>query len=68
MALFFPIGTALTILTALLYLLFASAILYHLRQYTLPRHPTPQIVVGLFFLVSLMGWASALFFLFRIPR
>lgn len=45
---------------------FAAAILYHLKQYTLPGHPLPRIISGIFLFLSILFWLFALTFLFKI--
>lgn len=62
-------STAVTIFVVFtaLYGLFAGSIVYHLRQYTLPGHPAPRIVVTVFMFLSVLFWLFALTFLFKIP-
>lgn len=63
----FTIALVIFIIFTLIYLLFTGAILYHLKQYTLPWHYAPRLVTGIFFLFSGILWLLALYFLFQIP-
>ncbi len=51
----------------LFYALFASAIVYHLRAYVLPGWTAGRISIIIFIAVSLILFALALFYFFRIP-
>lgn len=55
------------IVFTVLYVLFAAAIIYHLRQYTLPGHPTSKIVISIFLFLATLFWLFSLTFLFKIP-
>lgn len=48
------------------YILFTTAIFYHLSSYSPPGEKTPRIVQTLFLAVSLLFWISALYFLFQM--
>lgn len=50
------------------YVLFAFAIVYHLRQYTLPGSHLPALVISLFGFLSGLLWLFGLYFLLTIPR
>lgn len=63
----FSIAVAIFIVFTVLYGLFAGAIIYHLRQYTLPGHPAPRVVIIIFLFLSSLFWLFALTFLFKIP-
>lgn len=63
----FAAALIILILFTLLYGLFASAIFYHLKQYTIAGHPQPRIITLVFFFLSGFFWLSALYFLFQIP-
>lgn len=54
-------------LFTILYGLFASAILYHLRQYTLPGRPAPHIIIIVFLFLSGLFWLFGLYFLMKLP-
>lgn len=63
----FTIVAVIFVLFTVLYGLFASALIYHLRQYTLPGYPLPRIVMTAFLFLSGLFWLFALYFLFKIP-
>lgn len=54
------------ILFTSLYALFAAAIIYHLRQYTLPGRHVPHIVMVIFLFLSALFWLFALYFLIKL--
>lgn len=62
----FFIALIIFILFTLVYLFFTGAILYHLKQYTLPRHYGPKIATTVFFFLSGILWLLALYLLFKI--
>ena len=49
------------------YVLFASAIIYHLRAYVLPGWTAGRISIMIFIAVSLVLVAMALFYFIKIP-
>ena len=55
------------IVFTLVYGFFASAIIYHLRKFTLPEKQAPKIVVSSFLFLAGLFWVFALTFLFKIP-
>ena len=62
----FIIALIIFIVFTIAYLLFTGAILYHLNQYTLPRHIGPRIATTIFFFLSGLLWLFSLYFLFHI--
>lgn len=64
----FKVASIIYIAFTLLYVLFSIAVVYHLRQYTLPHRPAPRIIIAVYVLLSAIFLLLALFFLFRIPR
>lgn len=64
----FLLGAAIFAIFTVGYGILSAAILYHLHQYTLPRHPFPRVVTTVFIFLSAFFWLSALVFLFRIPH
>ena len=64
----FAPASIIFIIFTLLYGLLTAAIIYHLRQYTLPGHTTPRMVLTIFLFLASLLWLFALFFLFQIPR
>lgn len=48
------------------YALFSGAVMYHLRQYTLPGHTLPNLVTTIFIFLSLLFWFFALLSLINI--
>lgn len=64
----FLIAFAFFLVFTILYALFSAAIIYHLRQYTLPEHPAPRVVIVLFCFISSLFWLFALTFLIKIPK
>ena len=64
----FYILSIIFILFTLFFGFFVSAIIYHLKQYTLPKHPLPRLVTFLFLFFSTAFWLFALYFLLKIPR
>lgn len=65
---FFVAISIFFILFTVVYALFAAAILYHLRQYTLSDHPAPRVFTALFLVLASLLWLLSLYFLFSIPR
>lgn len=63
----FPVAAIIFILFTLCYGFFSAAVIYHLRQYTLPGYPLPRIMITSFLFLSFLFWSFALYFLFRIP-
>jgi len=55
------------IIFSLVFGFFSAAIIYHLKQYTLPKNPAPKIVVSSFLFLAGIFWLFALTFLFKIP-
>jgi hypothetical protein len=64
---FFYLVVAGFALFSLLYLIIASAIIYHLRAYSIPGHIAPHISIFIFTALSVALWLFALFFLFKLP-
>ena len=64
----FIVAALILIVFSLIFGLFSAAIFYHLYQYTLPGHPSPRIITGIFIALSVLFWLLALFFLFKIPH
>lgn len=62
----FVAAAVLFTIFSLLYGLFSSAIIYHLKQYTLPGRPYPKIVSTVFVSLSLLFWLFALYFLIKM--
>lgn len=54
-------------LFTLVYGLFSGAIIYHLRQYTLPGFPASKIIISLYIFLSVLFWFFSLTFLLKIP-
>lgn len=63
---FIPILVFFIVFTVL-YVLFAAAIIYHLRQYTLSEHPASKVVISVFLFLAALFWLFSLTFLFKIP-
>lgn len=63
----FIFASIIFIIFTALYGLFAAAILYHLKQYTLPDHPAPRIVTSAFLFLSVLFWLFSVTFLLKIP-
>ena len=56
------------IIFTLIYALFMAAVVYHIRQYTLPEKHLPRLVTTAFIFLSGLFWLFALYFLFKIPK
>lgn len=63
----FYIATVIFMIFTALYALASSAVIYHLKQYTVPQYHAPGIIITFFILLSLSFWLSALYFLMQIP-
>ena len=63
----FFIATLIFIIFTALYTLASSAVIYHLKQYTVPQYHAPGVIIMFFILLSLSFWLSALYFLMQIP-
>lgn len=63
----FSIALVILIIFTLVYALLSSAVFYHLRQYTLPGFPTPNIATFSYVFISILFWLFALTFLFKLP-
>lgn len=63
----FAIAATFFVVFTALYGLASASVYYHLRQYTLPGHPAPKIIVGIFFFLSALFWLFSLTFLLKIP-
>lgn len=63
----FYIAALIFIIFTIFYVLAASAVVYHLKQYTVPQYHAPGVMITIFILLSLAFWISALYFLFQIP-
>lgn len=63
----FSIASIIFFIFTILYAGFSAAIIYHLKQYTIPQHYAPRIVVPFFLAVSGILWLMSLLFLFRFP-
>lgn len=63
----FAIALSIFAVFTAIYSLFTGAIIYHLRQYTLPEHPAPRVVITIFLFLSALFWFFATTFLFKIP-
>lgn len=48
------------------YILLSIAVVYHLKQYTLPGHRAPRMATAVFFSLAGVLWIAALILLFRI--
>lgn len=64
----FFIATIFFVIFTAGYALAAAAVIYHLRQYTLPGHKGPQTAISIFIFLSFFFWLLALYFLFTLPR
>jgi hypothetical protein len=49
------------------YVLFSAAILYHLRQYTLPDQTASRTAISTYVILSVLFFGIAAFYLFQIP-
>lgn len=64
----FIIASLIFIIFGVFYALFSSAIIYHLRQYTLPGYPAPRLIIALFLTLSVLLGGLAFYFLWHIPK
>ena len=62
----FLLASAAFSLFTLFYGLMSGAVIYHLKQYTLPGSSLPKIVVTLFIFFSIFFWLLAFIFLIKI--
>lgn len=51
----------------LVYALFTSALIYHIKEYSLPGKPLPKLILTVFIFLSGLSWLFALYFLLKIP-
>lgn len=63
----FLITLVIFIVFTLFFGLLSSAIIYHLRQYTLPGSILPRLAIFLFLFFTILFWLFALYFLLKIP-
>lgn len=63
----FLIALAVFITFTLFFGLLSSAIIYHLKQYTLPGSILPRLAIFLFLFFTILFWLFALYFLFKVP-
>lgn len=64
----FLISLGIFVIFSIIYAFFSAAIIYHLKQYTLPKHPAPKIILSSFLFLTGIFWLFAITFLFKIPR
>ena len=63
----FLIALIIFIVFTLFFGLLSAAIIYHLKQYTLPGQTLPRLVISLFLFFTILFWLFALYFLLKIP-
>lgn len=64
----FPIFLVIFIVFWTGYLLFGVSLVYHVREYSLPEHPTPRIFTTAFIALSILMFLVSGFFLLGIYR
>lgn len=64
----FKIFLGLFVAFTLVYALFMSALVYHIKEYSLPGKHVPKLIMTVFVFLSGLSWLFALYFLFKIPH
>ena len=59
----FIVSAIIFIVFTIIYAAFSAAIIYHLKQYTIPGHKTAPLVITIFLFLSGLFWLFGIYFL-----